>query len=52
MGRSTLFALLMLSAGLSGCGSFRDLFTAHADVAAEAGGQQLSSERLAQIMRI
>ena len=50
MGRSTLFALLMLSAGLSGCGSFRDLFTAHADVAAEAGGQQLPSERLAQIM--
>ena len=27
---------------LVGCGNFRDLFSAHADVAAEAGGQQLS----------
>src|SRR5687768_15002177 len=32
------------------CGSFRDLFSAHADVAAEAGSQRLTSERLAQIM--
>ena len=29
--------------GLGGCASFRDLFSAHADVAAEAGGQQLSA---------
>ena len=50
MGRSTLLPLLLLSAGLSGCDSFRDLFSAHADIAAEAGGQQLSSERLAQIL--
>ncbi len=49
MGRSTL-SLLLLSAGLSGCDSFRDLFSAHADVAAEAGSQQLSSERLAEIL--
>ena len=49
MGRSTL-SLLLLSAGLSGCDSFRDLFSAHANVAAEAGSQQLPSERLAEIM--
>jgi PPIC-type PPIASE domain len=32
------------------CNSFRDLFSAHADVAAEAGSQHLTSERLAQVM--
>ena len=36
MGRFRLFSLLLLSASLSGCKSFRDLFSAHADVAAEA----------------
>jgi len=50
MGRSALFSLLLLAAALTGCGSARDLFSAHADVAAEAGSQQLTSERLAQIM--
>jgi hypothetical protein len=50
MGRSKLFSLLLVSAGLSGCDNFRDLFSAHADVAAEAGDQQLSAERLAQIV--
>ena len=50
MGRSALFPLLLLAAALTGCGSFRDLFSAHADVAAEAGTQQLKSERLAQIL--
>lgn len=39
-----------LGLGLVGCGSFRDLFSAHADVAAEADGQQLPSQRLAQIL--
>jgi PPIC-type PPIASE domain len=39
-----------LTLGLVGCGNFRDLFSAHADVAAEAAGQQLSSQRLAQIL--
>jgi hypothetical protein len=29
----------VLAIGLAGCGSFRDLFSAHANVAAEAGGQ-------------
>ncbi|MEO8294699.1 MAG: peptidylprolyl isomerase [Gemmatimonadota bacterium] len=33
-----------------GCNNFRDLFSAHADVAAEAEGQDLTSERLAAIM--
>ncbi len=39
-----------LALGLVGCGNFRDLFSAHADMAAEADGQQLSSQRLAQIL--
>ncbi|MEP6687184.1 MAG: peptidylprolyl isomerase [Gemmatimonadales bacterium] len=39
-----------LGIGLVGCGNFRDLFSAHADVAAEADGQQLPSQRLAQIL--
>ena len=39
-----------LTLGLVGCGNFRDLFSAHADVAAEAAGQQLPSQRLAQIL--
>jgi parvulin-like peptidyl-prolyl isomerase len=39
-----------LALGLVGCGNFRDLFSAHADVAAEADGQQLPSQRLAQIL--
>jgi hypothetical protein len=39
-----------LALGLVGCGNFRDLFSAHADVAAEAAGQQLPSQRLGQIL--
>jgi peptidyl-prolyl cis-trans isomerase D len=50
MGRSALFSLLLLAAAVTGCGSFRDLFSAHANVAAQAGSQQLTSERLAQIL--
>src|SRR5687767_4147130 len=51
MGRSRLFLLLVCSAILSGCkGGGGNLFSAHADVAAEAGGQQLTAERLAQIL--
>src|SRR5688572_5765080 len=34
----------------TGCGSFRDLVTPHADVAATAGDSQLTSERLSEIM--
>jgi hypothetical protein len=50
MGRSAPFSLLLLAGALTGCDSFRDLFSAHADVAAEAGSQHLTSERLAQVM--
>ena len=41
---------VLLSVGVSGCSSFRDLFSAHADLAAEAGGQDLTATRLATIM--
>jgi hypothetical protein len=39
-----------LVTGLGGCSNFRDLFSAHADTAAEAGGQELPSQRLAEIL--
>jgi peptidyl-prolyl cis-trans isomerase D len=39
-----------LVTGLGGCSNFRDLFSAHADTAAEAGGQELPSQRLADIL--
>jgi hypothetical protein len=42
--------VLVLSGSLAGCDRARDLFTAHADTAAEAAGQELTAERLAQIM--
>lgn len=35
---------------LAGCSDFRTLFTAHADTAAEAGGMQLETDRLADIL--
>jgi PPIC-type PPIASE domain len=50
MGRSRLFLLLLCAAILSGCKGARNLFSAHADVAAEAAGQKLTAERLAQIL--
>jgi hypothetical protein len=49
MRRNAILAAV-LAAGLLGCGNFRQLFSAHADVAAEAAGQELPAERLAQIM--
>jgi hypothetical protein len=48
--RTKLFSLLLFSAGVSACEKSRDLFSAHADVAAEAGDQKLSAERLGQIL--
>ena len=48
--RRNVILVAVLAIGLVGCGNFRDLFSAHANVAAEAGGQELSAERLAQIM--
>jgi hypothetical protein len=50
MGRSKLLPLLLLAVVLSACDRFRDLFSAHADVAAEAGSQKLTAERLSQIL--
>jgi hypothetical protein len=41
---------LLMGLGSTGCSAFRDLFSAHADVAAEASGQELPATRLAQIM--
>lgn len=41
---------LVLGGSLAGCDRAKDLFTAHADTAAEAAGQELSAERLAKIM--
>ena len=48
--RRNVILVAVLAIGLVGCGSFRDLFSAHADLAAEAGGQQLSAQRLGQIL--
>jgi peptidyl-prolyl cis-trans isomerase D len=48
--RRNVILAVVLATGLYGCGSFRDLFSAHADVAAEAGSQQLPAQRLAQIL--
>jgi len=50
MARSTVFASVILSAGLTGCSDLRDLFSAHPDVAVEAGSQRLTPEQLAKIM--
>lgn len=44
---------IVLAAGtlfLAGCSNFGDLFTAHADVAATAAGQELTAEQLAAMM--
>ncbi len=41
---------LLIGVSSIGCSGFRDLFSAHADVAAEASGQELPATRLAQIM--
>jgi peptidyl-prolyl cis-trans isomerase D len=48
--RRNVILATVLATGLLGCNSFRDLFSAHADVAAEAASQQLPAQRLAQIL--
>ena len=48
--RAGVFAAVLAAAGLTGCSSFRDLFSAHADVAAEAGAMELPAGRLATIL--
>jgi hypothetical protein len=50
MGRSAILLFLLPLGALTGCDNFRDLFSAHAGAAAEAGDQQLTSERLSQIL--
>src|SRR5918998_5449243 len=50
MGRFVLLAPLLLGTSVTACSSFRDLFSAHADVAAEAGSRRLTPDRLAEIM--
>jgi hypothetical protein len=50
MRRSVPLVLFLVAAGLAGCSNFRDLFSAHADAAAEAGDQRLTSERLSEIL--
>ena len=47
---AVLVPSLLAGLGSSGCSNFRDLFSAHADVAAEASGQELPAKRLATIM--
>jgi hypothetical protein len=46
--RRLLIAVGLL--GIAGCSNFRDLFSAHADVAATAGALELKTDRLGQIL--
>lgn len=48
--RRSVFSLLFAGVTLSGCSNFRDLFSAHADVAAEAGALDLPVQRLADMV--
>ncbi len=48
--RAAMLGAALAPTGLAGCSNFRDLFSAHADVAAEAAGSELPSARLAQIL--
>jgi len=50
MRRPVLSLLLLSGVALTGCSNFRDLFSAHADVAAEAGSLELPAERLAEMV--
>jgi hypothetical protein len=50
MARLAFLMSLLFGAGFTACSSFRDLFSAHADVAAEAGEHRLTPERLAELM--
>jgi hypothetical protein len=50
MRRTALSLVLLGGVGLTGCSNFRDLFSAHADVAAEAGAVELPAQRLAEMV--
>jgi len=48
--RRSVLSVVLAGVALTGCSTFRDLFSAHSDVAAEAGAVQLSAQRLADMM--
>ena len=48
--RRSVLSLLLAGVALTGCSNFRDLFSAHADVAAEAGALELPAQRLAEMI--
>ncbi|HEU4680917.1 MAG TPA: peptidylprolyl isomerase [Gemmatimonadales bacterium] len=50
MGRFATLLFLLCPAALTGCDNVRDLFSAHADAAAQVGDQQLTPERLSKIL--
>jgi hypothetical protein len=50
MRRSVLTVIILAGVALTGCSNFRDLFSAHADVAAEAGALELPVQRLADMV--
>src|SRR5207244_5861174 len=49
--RRNVILVAVLAIGLVGCGNFRELFSAHAGVAAEAGGSELAAHRLGRNMK-
>jgi peptidyl-prolyl cis-trans isomerase D len=48
--KRSLIALIALAAPLGACKGFKEAMTAHVDVAAKAGTQELSTERLASLL--
>ena len=48
--RRSVLSVVLAGVALTGCSNFRDLFSAHSDVAAEAGAVQLPAQRLADMM--
>jgi PPIC-type PPIASE domain len=48
--RRFVILLPLIAAAVAACSNFRELFAAHADVAAEVGPQELSAQRLSQIV--
>jgi hypothetical protein len=50
MRRTLLSALLVGTVAIAGCSNFRDMFSAHANTAAEAAGLELTPKRLSEIV--
>lgn len=48
--KRSLIALIVLAAPLGACKGFKEAMTAHVDVAAKAGSQELSTERLGALL--